>query len=362
MAHLSGPATAATAPQPPRNHRRKSWLRTPLCNHRATIDPATGATIAQPRCNKAQPCRNHPIFSPRNHATIPLRGGEMVAPLLPLPALSLWRLRLRLRAPSLRAGQPSPRPEIRQHHSQPQPGAGQAIGKGKAKGRIDLICHECALRIEFGKISTGQSAPRPPYECRVKSTRPPRDSLATIERDETAGRMSTHQRACQRVCRPCSNEPATTASADTVQTRQHGQAAIAHYALVCAVRPFDCQSRDGLDDGKSGQLHARAILPVPTLEVRKARVWNTARAQGPGRRRNVELREMAGIEAQIDPAGVVVGGKQRDLGIIDLITRFRGLFPIIYFDFSETTARSIPARPGLQKSGGFRFQKIRVRS
>jgi hypothetical protein len=80
MARLTGPATAATTPQPPRNHRRKSWLRTPLCNHRATMRPATSATIAQPRRNKAQPSCNRPIFRPRNRATNPYREGEMVAP------------------------------------------------------------------------------------------------------------------------------------------------------------------------------------------------------------------------------------------------------------------------------------------
>jgi hypothetical protein len=80
MARLTGPATAATAAQPSRNQSQKPWLRTPLCNHRATMPPATCATIVQPRCNKAQPSRNHPIFNPRNRATIPLRGGEMVAP------------------------------------------------------------------------------------------------------------------------------------------------------------------------------------------------------------------------------------------------------------------------------------------
>jgi hypothetical protein len=73
-------ATGATASQPSRNRSRKTWLRTPLCNHRATIAPATSATIAQPQCNKAQPCRNHSISRPRNRATVPLRGGEMVAP------------------------------------------------------------------------------------------------------------------------------------------------------------------------------------------------------------------------------------------------------------------------------------------
>jgi hypothetical protein len=44
------------------------------------MPPATCATIAQPRCNKAQPSRNQPIFNPRNRATIPLRGGKWLRP------------------------------------------------------------------------------------------------------------------------------------------------------------------------------------------------------------------------------------------------------------------------------------------
>jgi hypothetical protein len=99
MAYLTAPATAATAAQPARNQPRKTWLRPPLCNHRATMSPdATCATITQPRCNKAQPSRNQPIFRPRNRATIPLRGGEMVAPPRAhprAPGQTTSRLRLR---------------------------------------------------------------------------------------------------------------------------------------------------------------------------------------------------------------------------------------------------------------------------
>jgi hypothetical protein len=104
MACLTGPATTATAAQPSRNQPRKTWLRPPLCNHRATMSPATCATITQPRCNKVQPSRNQPVFSPRNRATIPLRGGEMVAPPRAHPKQSapLATLRLRLACAALR--------------------------------------------------------------------------------------------------------------------------------------------------------------------------------------------------------------------------------------------------------------------
>jgi hypothetical protein len=43
---------------------------------------------------------------------------------------------------------------------------------------------------------------------------------------------------------------------------------------------------------------------------------------------------------------------QRDLGIFDIPTRFRGLFPQTFFGFPEFPSRSILARLGLQKSGG----------
>jgi hypothetical protein len=81
MADLTHRATAATTPQ----RSSKPWLRTAPCNHRATMRSATIATIVQLACNKAQPLRNHSIFSPRNRATIPYRGGVLVAPLARIP-------------------------------------------------------------------------------------------------------------------------------------------------------------------------------------------------------------------------------------------------------------------------------------
>lgn len=86
-------------------------------------------------------------------------------------------------------------------------------------------------------------------------------------------------------------------------------------------------------------------------------------ARGAGQRQgNVEAGEMPGIDPDHLSNRGWVGGKQRDLGIIDLPIRYTGPFPILFFGLPEIEARFLPARPGLQKSGGFRFQKIRVRS
>jgi hypothetical protein len=99
--------------QPSRNHAARN-----LRNHRATT-VQQGATEPQPA--DFQPPQ------PRNH---PLKGRQMVAPLYPQPALSLWRLRLRLRAPPLRAGRNWRGPAAGQMAAKSSPSAAVRPGDG----------------------------------------------------------------------------------------------------------------------------------------------------------------------------------------------------------------------------------------
>jgi hypothetical protein len=80
MASLDTPSATAQQPATVAQHLEKGLLQTPPCNSAATVDPATGATAVQHRCNKAQQHRNSVKISQRNSATSPYRGGETVAP------------------------------------------------------------------------------------------------------------------------------------------------------------------------------------------------------------------------------------------------------------------------------------------
>jgi hypothetical protein len=198
---------------------------------------------------------------------------------------------------------------------------------------IDLITGSCAFRSAIRKLSTALQIPTLRDGGQINSTQPPRfavrvvDSFAGIERAETSANARTHQRARQPACPspPCAQRRRSVSAtagrgallpvfagvtgAFRALIRQLGrpwERRRRYFTLVCDVRPLDGQSWDGLDRADRTELHARAILPVLTLEVRKARAWNTARARGPGQRQgNAELREMPGIGAQIDPAGGV---------------------------------------------------------
>jgi hypothetical protein len=189
MACLILPATTATTPQPPRNRNQKPWLRTPLCNHRATIAPATSATMLQPRCNKAQPSRNHPIFDPRNRATIPYRGGKMVAPSrahsrLPAPAPAALRpYRASLAGPSL-------------------------TPQGRQFTRI-ADTHRQAISSRHGQHSEGEGGKRQPYTSSFPFSVDTRNHGIAVQscsafgrsgRTKTATRAHTHQRTRQGLC------------------------------------------------------------------------------------------------------------------------------------------------------------------
>jgi hypothetical protein len=86
---------------------------------------------------------------------------------------------------------------------------------------------------------------------------------------------------------------AVTSSAHTPQTREQGVAANAGIAGLSAVRPHDGKSQailtvDHMPASNSGpgqwpstrseQFHARVVASSLRREVRKTRVWNTARA------------------------------------------------------------------------------------
>jgi hypothetical protein len=99
MARLDTPNATAQQPATVAQHLEKGLLQTPPCNSAATVDPATGATAVQRRCNKAQQHRNSARIGLRNSATSPYRGGETVAPPRAHPRISSRTpSRLRLRA------------------------------------------------------------------------------------------------------------------------------------------------------------------------------------------------------------------------------------------------------------------------
>jgi hypothetical protein len=127
-----------------------------------------------------------------------------------------------------------------------------------------------------------------------------------------------------------SPRPVATAGAHTVPTCQHRQGTIAHFVRVCAFRPSDRKSQEGV--------FARVATSPLALSQRKTRT------RGPSRRRNVKAGEMPGIEAEIDRG---VGGwhrNSRPLAIIDLPQIFRGSFqktccpPATVITFKNTAA------------------------
>jgi hypothetical protein len=234
----------------------------------------------------------------------------MVAPLLPLPALSLWRLRLRLRAPSLRADRQSPRPEIMRHRSHAHPGAGQTsrMAKGQERNRPHQSIYRDNAKIsDRGATARPLQADRvPPSPCAKGLCAPCLPSLPaapgsnllvwkinvvmvpdlrlTVSRAvhttgigaRTIPLGSLHRLAARPVGafaairrrhtaprRPDSPAPAATANADTVQTRQPGQGAKTGFAGIPGTRPHDGKSRDGH--------FARALSAILTLSERKAR-------------------------------------------------------------------------------------------
>jgi hypothetical protein len=131
------------------------------------------------------------------------------------------------------------------------------------------------MRVDIQQLAFQTIAARTPSSLAGES----RDSFAGIGRTKTAGSAQTHQRTRQAVCGPCPNTPAVTAFAHTVPTHRNGAGGKARNAAIFGIWPHDGKSREG-------DLHARAILLVPTLEVRKA--CARGRARGPGCRRNVE--------------------------------------------------------------------------
>lgn len=206
----------------------------------------------------------------------------------------------------------------------------------------ELMANERALRIEIGKISTGQSAPRSSCGGKIKTTQPLRDSLAQIECADTVGSARTHRRASYRVCGPCSNATAATRRGTSLlRTRTSTRLETHTFAPRCDRRDGKATVEshgEGFVEGRPEHLYAEQQNKLP-------------RARGPCRRQgNVGWGEMPWIEAQIDPAGGCGGRRTGDLGIIDIVAGFRGPFPGLFFGFPALKPLSIPARPSLQKS------------
>jgi hypothetical protein len=231
MARLTGPATAATAAQPSRNQSRKPWLRTPLCNHRATMPPATCATIAQPRCNKAQPSRNHPIFNPRNRATIPLRGGEMVAPpraripkhpAKPPNRPAFGSSRFRRFRPGHRQ-RPSVRQSLTPQHSPFTPTAGQAA---RTCTEIARKLHSKPCAHSGGELPSSSSFPRS-IDIRKAASAP-------------CSALASHRSAAS----TASTSPRAAVLAHTMPTRQTVIRDQACSCCISGIRPHDARSRE----------------------------------------------------------------------------------------------------------------------
>jgi hypothetical protein len=130
-----------------------------------------------------------------------------------------------------------------------------------------------------------------------------------LTRTRTAGRGMAHQRTRQALCRPV-----ITAIADTVQTHESVLRDIAAFTGIFGNRPHDGKSREGL--------HARAILLVPTLEVRKTRVCARGNDRTAGE--TYEAGEKPGLSLGPLSISKGVGRKTGSLGIFDLRCQFRG--------------------------------------
>jgi hypothetical protein len=195
---------------------------------------------------------------------------------------------------------------------------------------IELIIRSCAL---------ASNNPHLPITART----PPSlagesmDSFAGLDRTNTAARSQTHQRTRQGICRPCSNEPAATANADTVQTRQPATCGKARFAGISAHRPHDGKSRKGRS-GNFGTASARANL---TINLGKDRTVSPAR--GPGWRSVRSLRN-AWFAGQIDRGGVAWGRKAGDLPIIDLSICYSAALSEIRENLAAAGSKN-PGRP-----------------
>ena len=122
------------------------------------------------------------------------------------------------------------------------------------------------------------------------------EHAAELMRTKTAGRGMAHQRTRQALCRLV-----ITAIADTLQTHESALRGNAAFKGLSCNRPHDGKSREGL--------HARAILLVPTLEVRKTRARTARRFGRSTVGETYEPRAMLGIEGQNTGSGVVVGAE-----------------------------------------------------
>jgi hypothetical protein len=121
----------------------KRWLRTPPRNRPATM-------LKVEKCNHAatieKPSRNHhatvPATMPRNRATVPYRGGDMVAPSLAPSRLSTPRLGFALAFGCARRALPqhcspsSHHPQINTRHlNAPSPDAVTCVARTRAVPR-----------------------------------------------------------------------------------------------------------------------------------------------------------------------------------------------------------------------------------
>jgi hypothetical protein len=172
-------------------------------------------------------------------------------------------------------------------------------------------------------------------------------SVAAAVSPKRQGRLSIstadqQPRQHWRAWRACSNAPVITAIAHTVPTRQSVLRDNAVFIGISGIGPHDRKSREGL--------HARAILLVPTLEVRKT----CGRARARHRRSGgaCVLRCLHGVGRPSRGGRMGVAGTNPAPPNIDLTPSIRGLFPRNLWVWTKSRAIVFRRRPVLKKLDG----------
>jgi hypothetical protein len=188
-----------------------------------------------------------------------------------------------------------------------------------------------------GRRSGSARQPMPELVCRLTH------SLALIRRTETAGRSSTHQRASYGLC---SDHQSTS----LLSVGTHIIVLIRLFAIEGLISKH-WEEHGKIDSPFREGLHARAILLVLTLEVRKTR--GRARTAG----ETYEPRDMA--RSSLGPLSDLtgVGGKTGSLAIIELSSLFRvSSAQILAAAFPENSGRPWNALCWASAAAGFGFR------
>jgi hypothetical protein len=160
----------------------------------------------------------------------------------------------------------------------------------------------------------------------------------THQAQHSISRVDRQPSPCWRACRLGSNATAATAGAHTLPTRQNAHRETLCLVRVCAIRPHDGKSREGI--------YARDVATSFTVYLQRA----CGRAREPGATEALANEKPYPIEmvAKKTVVGTGVGGNSRARPILDLSSLFR------------VSASKNLGRPALKKFGPSQNYSLRL--